>query len=263
MKFFPNHPATLEARLDDGGFEMLIGREFSWREFPGGNFTHVLDCDLGGQDMKTFFIREVDDRTAGYLQAQTINGAHITIRPYSTYDPVRAGLTSIPWPKSVMEDTMMGEGPMSLFALVDDNGDVATMMLDSPSAAYVRFNGAWWLVPDIDAIGDYDLVGVDDIALEQYDPADQSDKSVKITSMAVKDEEDFRVQVRYSGEPEAAALQPLVTETITASLNIPTIASARDIPAAVEFAQSHPDFQWYVERRARALGLEESFPWND
>jgi len=263
LKTFPFHPATLEMHSKDGRVQFEIQRNFNWWEEKGPDYSHFAERDLGGDGIKNIEFNRILNDQHGFFQATTPDGIRVIVRPYDEYDPVRADISRIPWPKSVIQDVMMGEAEIMLNALVDDNGDVATLMLDTPSTSYLRYTGAWYLMPDVEAISDYDIVMVEDEALDMYDPADQTGKSVKITSMPIAPEDDFRVQVRYSGEPDADALKPLVTETIVASLSIPTIASARDLPAAIEFAQTHPDFQWYVERRARSLGIEEGFPWND
>lgn len=41
---------------------------------------------------------------------------------------------------------------------------------------------------------------------------------------------------------------------------VPVIASAADIPAAVDFAQNHPEARWYVTRRIEALGEPDDIP---
>jgi hypothetical protein len=262
-KFFPHHPATLEAHGSvDGTISLELLKEFSWKEEAGNDYSYAGERDLGDA-YKEVYLTSIDDSIYGYFKGETNNGFKIIVRPYSQYDPVRMGISAYPWPVSVAQDFLDGENSMSLNALVDDNGDVATLMLDSPTTSYLRYTGQWFMLTDIEAIGDYDIVSVEDNALDLYDPADQSGKSVKITSMPVSEVDDFRVQVRYSGESEADALKPLLTETITASLTVPTIASVRDLPTAVEFAESHPEFQWYVERRSRALGLEMEFPWRE
>lgn len=262
MKTFPYHPATMELHLADGSITLEIERNFTWKEEAGPNYSYWVERDTGDMLLALSFTKIVNDLD-GYLEAVTPAGSKVIVRKYDEYDPVRMGVSAVPWPKSVVQDWMIGEGPIMLNALVDNNGDVATLLLDSPSASYVRYTGQWFLLPDIEAISDYDLVAVEDTALDLYDPADQTGKSVKITSMPVKPEEDFRVAVNYSGDPDAAALQPLVVEAVVASLTVPTIASARDIPSAIEFAAEHPDFRWYVERRAKALGLGNEFPWNE
>jgi hypothetical protein len=262
MKTFPYHPATMESYFPDGDVTLELERNFTWKEEDGPDYSYWVERDLGDAVRNLSFSKIITD-TAGFLEAETPGGIRVIVRPYDQYDPVRMGVSAIPWPKSVAQDWMIGEDQIMLNALVDDNGDVATLLLDSPSTSYVRYTGQWFILSDLEAISDYDFVGVEDTALDLYDPADQAGKSVKITSMPVKPEEDFRVTVRYSGDPDADALKPIMSETIVASLTIPTIASVRDLPAAIEFAQEYPEFQWYVTRRAKALGIEESFPWND
>ena len=259
-KTFPYTPATMEVYNPDGTIVLEFERAFTWREEDGPNHSYFAERDLGDQ-IKGLYLSQILTDIDGFLQAETPEGFKVIVRRYDEYDPVRAGVSAIPWPKSVVQDAMVGEGPIMLNALVDINGDVATMLLDAPSASYVRYTGQWFLLSDIEAIDDYDVVEVEDTTLDVFDPADQAGKSVKITSMPVKPDEDFRVTVRYSGDPDATALEPLVTETVVASLSIPTIASARDLPAAIEFAQTHPEFQWYVARRAKALGVGDELPW--
>jgi hypothetical protein len=43
--------------------------------------------------------------------------------------------------------------------------------------------------------------------------------------------------------------------------DVPLLATAEDLPAAIAAAQIDPELQWWVERRAKALGLEADLPW--
>lgn len=261
-KIFPYHPATIELHAADGRIKVEVNREFSWTEEPAPTYSYVATRDFGADQFKEFLITEIIRDIRGHLEAKLRGGTRIIVRPYDPYDPVRAAISAIPLPKATMQDWMQG-GWIMLYALVDDNGDVATMMLDSPLTSNLRYDGLWILMTDPEAISDYDIVKVEDTALDLYDQADAMGNSVHITSMPVDPKDDFRVTARYLDKTEANALQPLLTESITASaeLTIPVIAQARDLPAAIDFANEHPEFQWYVERRAKALHEDMTFPW--
>lgn len=46
---------------------------------------------------------------------------------------------------------------------------------------------------------------------------------------------------------------------------LPSVASAAQVPAAIGYAQTHPDARWFVAKRARAFGLGAAIPrsWGD
>jgi hypothetical protein len=44
---------------------------------------------------------------------------------------------------------------------------------------------------------------------------------------------------------------------------VPRLSSADDLAAAIEFADESPEFRWWVERRAKAMGLAVEYPWGD
>lgn len=131
---------------------------------------------------------------------------------------------------------------MALEALVEDNGDVATMLLISPAGMYARYDAEWVILTDPELISHLDAVAVEDTALDLHDPHDQTGMSVKIGSMPRKPYEDFRVALNYSGDPGAAKAASMPTvAALVGSGTVPTIASARDMAEAVEFANGHPE----------------------
>ncbi len=263
MKTFPWHPATMEITAPDG-IHLEILKSFRWGPASGEHFDFIGIRDKG-DSIRELTIVEVVNDLSGFFEAKTTEGFRIVVRPYDVYDPVRAGISSIPWPKVAIEDYLSGDGEdeMSLVALVDDNGDVASLMLISPSSMHLRYSAQWVLLTDLEIIENYDVVAVADTALDLYDPADQAGESVKILDMPVEAEDDFRVAVSYSGDPGAERMAPIgAAAALTASgAGVPVISSASDLPSAVEFATEHPEFQWYVERRSRAFGLSYEFPW--
>jgi hypothetical protein len=63
-----------------------------------------------------------------------------------------------------------------------------------------------------------------------------------------------------------ARLAALAREGVVAAAwgdDIPKLRSADDLPQAIQAAVDNPDLRWWVERRAKAMGLEHpEFPWS-
>lgn len=258
---FPGHPATMEIYTEEGIFIELL-KEFSWGPSEGNGYP-FYGMRNDGYNMREVDINEILNDLPGFFEFKTVEGTRIVVRKYEPYDSLLGKVSGVPWPRLVMQDWLQGDGEVTMEALVDTNGDVATLLLTSPSAMYLRFSSQWILLSDLDTISEYNVVEVEDTALDIFDPLEQTGRSVKITSMPVKAVDDFRVAVGYSDTPEAKKLAPMLSAAgVTASgLDVPIISSAADLPGAIDFASDHPEFQWYVERRSKALGLAYEFPW--
>lgn len=148
-------------------------------------------------------------------------------------------------------------GPVSLYAAVDPDGDVATMVLFTDVGVFARYSRAWQRVRDTGVLGDMVLVEVGDNDLDMYDQADEYGRVLTRGALT-------------EVEPGAVSAPPIIavgerTSTLTASAPVvaPIISSAEDLVAAIDFANDHPDARWYVQRRARALGHTDPLPWEN
>jgi hypothetical protein len=255
MRFFPHKPTVVEIHSREGTI-IEIDQDVGLEPQEGEDYPFLIRRDDVAEGVVRLTPVQKITETPDRWDIEVYNpGAdfslNLVVRPYDEYDPVTAGVTDIPWPKTVMQDWLSG-GTVLIEALVDTNGDVATMMMSSASALYLRFSNQWVLLTDPETIEDYDVVGVEGSALDLYDRYDILGQSVKIGSMPVIPADSDRV----GGYVEVEGEMPLVA----AGVAVPTIASARDLPAAIEFAQEHTDFQWYVDRRAKALKIEDYDP---
>ena len=133
-----------------------------------------------------------------------------------------------------------------LMAVVDEQGDVLTILLMSNAGTYLRYSGAWIPVTDPAQISGWNAVPVKDEALDVYDPIDQAGYVTHINSLPLQDNSDFN-EFGQGGVLVAAAMPP--------------ITSFDDVPAAIEAAAANPEFRWYVAKRIKALGLEVELPW--
>jgi hypothetical protein len=204
MKVFPHHPTTVEIYSTDGRVGLEILPAFKWEPVSGERYPILAHRDYGDH-WRQFGIMEVLDESGDRFEAVAYGGFRIVARRYDDYDAVRAGMTSYPLPEPVMESILNGEGTVSLEALVDENGDVATMLMTTPVGFFARYDAQWIILTDLELISHLDAVAVEDTALDLYDPYDQTGASVKIGSMPLKPSEEFRVAVNYSPLREAGS----------------------------------------------------------
>lgn len=228
-----------------------------------------------GNAMREILIENLVERPRG-LQAKTRpNGLLLTVRDIEPTDSMLSELfpgRTLAMPVDAIMASLEGaEMPEPLQALVDDDGDVATLLLDARNGMYVRFNSTWHWVPpgqDPDPLDGYSVVDVDDEAVELFDSLDQASKQQSVLAYPVKSYEDvtpFQVIVDRS-------MTTLPTDAIAAggavivddiSTTLPLIASSADIPTALSAAVRDPSIRWYVERRIAALGCADEYelPW--
>jgi hypothetical protein len=143
----------------------------------------------------------------------------------------------------------------TLTAAIDDEGEVHTMVLETSLGLYARYARTWIRMMDISPIEALEVVDVPSDDLGIYDDADDAGKTVNIRDMHPKTEGyDTAVSVNAAEEPEPVAASAAGTVVV---------ASAADLPAAIEFAATSAGVasRWYVERRARALGHTDPLPW--
>lgn len=139
----------------------------------------------------------------------------------------------------------------TIAAATDDQGDVHTMILETGLGLYARYAASWIRMTDISPIEQLDIVDVPADDLTIYDEADQRGDTVNIRYLHPVE------------QPSLSAVSTTPTPVVTAAAvaQAPVVTSAADLPDAVTYATANPSSQWYVTRRARALGWTEPLPW--
>jgi hypothetical protein len=203
-------------------------------------------------------LTSIDQSAPGYWTGVSWpNERNVVIRSTVESDAVLAHNihSTMPLPLAVMSYLVGGMAPPpKLFALSDDDGFVVTMMLDSEAGLYLRFSGQWFPLVE-DAVDGLGLTEVDHDALDMFD---QLDRAGKITHVGAMPKSPTAELV------SAAAVTPSITAALgrEAVIDVPRLDSAEDLPSAIAFADQTPEFRWWVERRAKAMGLAAEFPWD-
>jgi hypothetical protein len=187
----------------------------------------------------------------------------VVVRPTQEADAVNAESMSagphIPLPLDVIAAIHSPEGSLmpTLWAMSEDDGFVATMMLNSDTGLYVRYSGQWHPITDDDVVDGLNVTEVDGAALDMFDQFDRAGQLVHVSAM-YKDGQPVDTSTLVTGTAEDETI-------ITASVDtkdVPVLDSEDDLPDAIQAAVSNPDLQWWVERRALGLGLQTDFPWS-
>ena len=90
--------------------------------------------------------------------------------------------------------------------------------------------------------------------MDIYDAADQRGDTVNIAYLHPVDQP----------SPTAVSVTPATPAATVPPTPAPVIASVVDLPDAVVYANTNTESRWYVERRWRTLGGEETgitLPW--
>jgi hypothetical protein len=213
----------------------------------------VLESSIRG-GMKGVEISTLDRSTPGYWTGTSWpNERPVVVRPTTEEDAVGA-LTlrsPMPLPLGVIAYQLSREYAQmpKLYALMDDENFVITMMLDSEAGLYLRHRGMWHPLVE-DAVDGLTIHEVEPSALDAYDQADEAGHLIPLGVMQM---------------PELV-LQPAEAEPVQASaliIEVPKLNTQDDLEQAIAVATDRPEVQWWVERRAKALGLEAEFPWSD
>lgn len=200
----------------------------------------------------------------GVLEAVTIpNGYPITVRSTVPEDAVgMAGFPSYPLPVPVIAASLAGENVNThIEALVEDDGFVSTLLLVTDTGLWVRYSGQWMRLTDVTTIDGLNSVELKDESVDLYDAADLAGRQLPIDSFQPTDDTSNVSQLVVAQDVDMSWTEPVTASGETTATIGTQIHSIRDMPAAVEAAVQDETARWYVERRARALGWEEPFPW--
>lgn len=244
------------------GEETWIGSILDWEAGDGVPYVATL---YAMSDARWFPMTQLDEVAPLMWQGRLAtmdgdDGDRFIIRPTVEADAVSSitmsGMPSVPMPLDVISSIHASNGEFqmpTLWAMSDDEGFVATLMLNSDAGLFVRYSGGWHRILDEDAVDGLNVTEVDDAALEMFDQFDRAGQMVALSSMPQNGKP---VPAAVQGEPDIPGGQP---EPVIR--DVPVLASAADLPEAIIAAGDDSGLQWYVERRAKALGLSSDFPW--
>lgn len=256
MKTFRSSPATFTITYPTGESKSFITVTATLEDVFGEQCVRLSDGD-DDYDNLFFSVASIEVDVENQFVATTPNGARIELRATTPGDAMVAGLADYPLPIDVISGLVTGVTVTTqLEALVDDDGMVVTVMLVDGTGMWLRYSGTWIPVKDPNLIDGYESRGIEPESLDLYDRADQNGGQVDIRSMTLTGG-DFDVSSTFVYEPET----PVETVVSSGMVTLPTIHTARDVPAAIQAALENPDARWYVENRVRALKVDVELPW--
>jgi hypothetical protein len=123
-------------------------------------------------------------------------GSRVLVRPIRESDGPLASIAvrTAPMPVPLIEAALNGEITTmpEIYALVDDEGDVFTLIMFGTDAPYVRVDQGWLPVPNTaEVIENYQLLGVADAAVDLYDAADIQGLQVSALALPLAPEETY------------------------------------------------------------------------
>lgn len=267
LKHFQGSPTTLVIQRPTGE-ELWIGSQVSWE---AESDPPIILTNHAFGDEKWFPLESLEEDApqhwSGVLWSQGAEPGHaITVRPTLESDAVNAltmsGFPSVPMPLAVISGLHASNGVFTmptLWAMSDDDGFVATMMLNTDQGLFVRAASAWHELADEDVVDGLGVTEVQDSALDLFDQFDRAGQLVHVSAMPPAEGSQDAYQTPSTEVDESE--QSTEAMIAAATRGVPLLSSADDLPAAIEMAEDDPDLQWWVERRAKALGLEAKFPW--
>ena len=251
-------------------------RTFPWFpvtfERPDKNLLFIIHGAHYDDDIKVVWVEDEYQGhlfTVGSIEAlndmemrwHSIEDESLVVRPTRPDDAERWDRSiRVPLPTEIIGAILTHSiPPPTIAAAVDGLGDVHTMILETGLGLYARYSGSWIRMTDISPIEQLDIVNVPEDDLDIYDQADQRGASVNIQHLHPIDWPAASA-VDYTATPNPAAAGTVTTPAAV------IVASAADLPDAVAFANTNSEARWYVERRWRSLGGEDtgiSLPWVD
>jgi hypothetical protein len=239
-------PVTMERPLT--GRIILVNAAF----YDPDTSEAAVEDDYSGHEYTVATIVAHSDQEFRFL---TEADETIILRPTRPDDAAASDrfANRIPLPVEIIGAVMTNSiSEPTISAAIDDQGDVHTMILETGLGLYARYAASWIRMTDISPIEQLDIVDVPADDLEAYDQADQRGDVVNIRYLHPID------------WPGPSAVETTPAPTVASAAPIPTVASVADLPDAVEFAKANADSRWYVERKWRALGAEDTgvtLPW--
>lgn len=241
----PPYVLTLEGRSDSKIWPVSDVNVISENEWLGVLYSDDLDDPGTG----TFYVRGTTPRDAEWA----IN---------------LDGYPSIPLPINVIRSSISSGGSTmavtpELYAVLDDDSFVGTILLSAESGLYVRYSNQWHEVSDPNLIEDKTIQMVSESAVGVFDEAEQGGSVLPISEYLVSGS---RAPNSIDETPEDSdededAENSAITASTAVTLLPPKLSSAEDVPAAIAAAVENTVLQWWVERRLSALEIEADLPW--
>jgi len=263
---FDSSPVTLVIQRANGE-ELWVGLLAEWRT---GEYAPI-DLELTARGETRWFPCASIEQIApsmwqGHLSTYDGDGPSFIVRP-TVEDDAAASITmagglGIPLPLAAIAASLESEVSQmpTLWAMSDDDGFVVTMMLNTENGLYVRYSSAWFRLNNPDVIDGLNATEVDDASLDMFDQFDQAGQMVALGAMR-QNGGDF-VAAPVTGRTAVAEAEPATVEEAAPEVkDVPILSSAADLANAIAAAGDDESLQWYVERRAAALGLDATFPW--
>ena len=213
----------------------------------------AVEDDYSGHEYTVATVVALSDQEFRFL---TETDEMIILRPTRPDDAAASDrfANRIPLPVEIIGAVMTNAiAEPTVAAAVDEQGQVHTMILETGLGLYARYSATWIRMTDISPIEQLDIINVPADDLDIYDNADQRGETVNIRYLHPLE------------QPNLAGIEVTPPAPVIASV-APIIASVADLGDAVEYAASNPEARWYVERRWRSLGGEQTgvtLPWLD
>lgn len=191
------------------------------------------------------------------------NPPAITVRATQQDDAMlafsMAGLPRIPMPIPVLDYMHTVEFTVPhLYALSEDDGFVATMMLDSDSGIYIRYSSQWHQINDEEAVDGLNVTEVNDGALSMFDQYDNAGQLVSLVAMMTPE----GAPAGIGGPAEMPVSEGGALAGSVLTLDVPQLLVREDVEQALTAASENPELRWWVSRRLAALGFDDvSLPW--
>ena len=251
-RYFVYSPVTVEIRRPLDTLIRVVEQYGVETERTDGFYPTYMENSDG--ESRQLALASIEVHRPDRVEGTTMHGNKVVARPTEPEDAVAATniQTTFPIPVRVIGASLRGVAVNNeLMAVVDDEGDVMTLMLVSAVGSYLRYSGTWIELTDPNTIDGLNAVPVKDEAIDVYDPIDQAGLTIHIMSLPMKSGTDYAI-------PLAG---PTATVVAAARGELPVIYDDDDVEAAIAAATDVPEYQWYVTRRIRALGLDMELPW--
>lgn len=202
----------------------------------------------------------------GHVIAATQAGTNIDVRKIRPTDAMlAAGLEQgFPLPIEVLEGmaAMTISEQTTLQAVVDENGWVVTLILITDIGMYARYDNNWQRVTDPAAfLDDFAVYDATPDAVAAWDAVDVVGDTMAVTALPLAEGQNPpEARVPEPDEPAVTAAGQVLLER---QVLLRPIRTRADIPDAITAAMENESARWYVERRIKALGVEDEFdlPW--
>ena len=278
MRILDCHPATVIIREADGNVITRVSTQagvYTDTDEPQGTFV----VSMSDEAWDTVHITDITLDVPGRLEARNSDvDRTVVVRQTVPDDAMTVNLAPFPLPVKAIQQRLVAGGQMQdLYAMVDPQGDVHTVLLYTDYARWVRYGGAWIALLDLDQVSNYNSVKTDATGLALYDAADQSGQMVHISGIPNNEEPENLPTVVYLPdqgriptednplgvtEVPTTRSEPIPGQPVTsAAASLITSGSDEEVETAIAAALADDSLRWYVERRLRSLGIEYELPW--